>query len=215
MTANLMLFVYIRNGWHSSQMSCQNNMDVYWKKSWGRGIAYFKRLILCSTFVWHREPLLCWWMLLCSAAFLPLAPSQGAQPVLMSVSGWWMTGQDTASQSAGLSGPSPSLPRGWNMCHPPMRHLTTALPPSSSQLCQVLPALLCFSMLVCLHYGNPLAYLYCYNTRVFFFCTSFFPSLFTGLLISPALMFNPSCFFPSSPFSCGFAALQYLTASPL
>lgn len=79
-----MLFVFIRNAWHISQMSCQNNMGVYEKKrAEDRDSRFLKapfmqrRLLAQSGFMWvslivrgcflplgfhHMEPSQCWWV---------------------------------------------------------------------------------------------------------------------------------------------------------
>lgn len=74
------MFVHFRIGWHRSQMSCQNNMKVYWKKRWGWGMAHFKasfmprRMVLCGEGGEGHY---------CAGLCLPLALLQGALPVLM------------------------------------------------------------------------------------------------------------------------------------
>lgn len=160
-----------------------------------------------NSFMWVNHIVQC--------CFLPMAPLQGAQPVLMSVSGWWMTGWDVASQSAGVSGPSPSLSRGYDMCQPPMWHLTTALPPSSLYCAKSSPP-----------YSASLCWFVFTINSLF---SLLFSSLFSSLIFhSPSLLpifihlfaYKHSShlqlwlLFSFFPFSCGFASLQCLTASP-
>lgn len=122
-----------------------------------------------------------------------------------------MTGRDAASQSAGVSGPL-------SFTHQGIRHVSSSHVASHHSaasfrflLCQVLPALFCLSSL---------------STQLIPACRFFYillsllllslPSFLTCLLIGAALIFNSSCYFPSSHFPvdlllCSASQLRPLT----
>lgn len=90
------------------------------------------------------------------------------------------------------------------MCHPPMRHLTMAPPPILP-----LPSSPSYSAIPSLVYTIHPLWLISIESHF----SSLLP-VFTHPFAYQLLIFNSNCVFPSSPFSCGFAALQSLTASP-